>query len=456
MWGSLVHRLEDHRTIANTIACLVGLRPHQGALGMAENRNSASDFVLFPREQRYSDPLDSRAGDEVMNMQYNSGFASDMHRHEDFSDRAIVPYESYPPVTEFTSAYYSTPNTIFHAEKQAAGQSVRQVPSSGSPSPSISHNYDHAPSTLSSTSGASAHSTASSADGSPYVNATNTLPYQEKWLEPLHGLGIGPEIATGEDFNNDSYPASNFDHDIILERNKFANYIGEYENHISSSSPNNCSKVSSISPTSPSQCFVPAPSPPNLALDTRNCQQNITIDSILEEANHMIDPPSHLISPVSAVPKVASSTFSPDRIRNIWPCEPRPSFRSPRTPASATSRFPSCAGSSSDSSDPSSKRAVLNGAKAKRRPSESSNRTNPDDRLTYPFPYEKSQNQFFVQSSGRFVAPLESTCWFSSPFPVCFPDQNERRPLKDSRLGSFFLLHHSLCMSSNNSLTNQS
>lgn len=387
---------------------------------MADVRNSASDFVLFPREQRYPDPLDSRAGDEIMNMQYNSGFTSDMHRHEDFSGRAIVSYESYPPVTEYTSAYYTTPNAIFHAEKQAAGQSVRQVPSSGSPSPSISHNYDQASST---TSGASAHSTASSADGSPYTNAMNTLPYQEKWLEPLHGLGIGPEIASGEDFNNNPYPPSNFDHNIVLERNKFANYIGEYENHISSSSPTNCSKVSSISSTSSSQCFVPASTLPNLALDTRNCQQNITIDSILEEANYIIDQPPHQISPVSAVPKVASSTSSPDRVRNVRPCEPRPSFRSPRTPASATSRFPSCARSPSNSSDPSPKRVVSNGAKAQRRPNESLNRTNPEDRLTYPFPYEKSQNQFFVQSSGRFVAPLESTCWFSLPFPVCFPDQ---------------------------------
>jgi len=393
---------------------------------MAEVYNSASDFVLFPRDQAYPDTFDLRAASEFQGLQYNPSFASDMHRHRDFSGCASASYESYPPISAHSSAYFAPPNAPFDAHKQIVGQFMPRNPSSGSPSPSISYTFDHPPSTISSASGASAHSTASSADGSPYVNATHILPYHEKWTEPLHGLGITPEIVTGETFNNDPFPPSSFDNEVMLESIKFANYIGEYGKNSSQSFPISRPMTHSIPSALASQSFVPAFSFPTLALDTTTGPRDVTIDSILEEANSKIKNSTHLISPISAASTAASPTPFADRLQNVSPNEARPSFRSPRTPASSTSRFPSRAGSPHSSGDPKFQRLPLDRARMRSGRQLSSNRFSPYSR---PPPsnsshgqshYEKTQNQFFDQSSGRYVAPLESSCWFSLLCPFRF------------------------------------
>lgn len=397
---------------------------------MAEVYNSASDFVLFPRDQTYPDTLDQRAGDHFISTQYmNPSFTADMNRHRDFSGHANGSYETYPPVSAYSSAYSAASTASFDARKRTMGPSGQQIPSSGSPSPSTSQTFDHPPSTVSSASGASAQSTASSADGSPYANATHNLPYEEKWPEPLHGLGLAPEIVTTEGFNNDSFPPSNFDHELMLEGNKFANYVGECGENFLQSFPTSHSLSSSVSSPSAQQNFLPAFSFPTLALDTAICPQDVTIDSILEEANSKIRQPTHLVSPVSATSTATSPASFPDKIQNASPTEPRPLFRSPRTPASAVSRLPSRAGSPHCFGEPDSQ---SHAALPLDRPRvQSSSRQSPSRFNSYgcttPPPsspgqahYEKAPNPFFGQSSGRFVAPLESSCWFSLLSPSHF------------------------------------
>ncbi len=392
---------------------------------MAEVYNSASDFILFPRDQAYSDTLDSRAGSEFIGMQYSSSFASDMYRHQDFSGRAGALYESYPPVSAYSSAYFAAPSNLFDAHKQTVAQSMRRNPSSGSPSPSVSQIFDHPPSTISSASGASAHSAASSAHGSPFANATHSLPYQEKWPEPLRGLGIAPDIVTGETFNNEPFPPSSFDNEEMLEGSKFVNYIGECEKDFSQSFPRSRPMASSAPSASASQHFAPAFSSPPMALDVTTGPRDVTIDSILDEANSKIKNITHLVSPISAATTAASPTSCTDKFQNALPFESRPSFRSPRTPASATSRFPSRAVSPHILGDSNSQRLPSEGAKARGDPQPPPRRCNPHSRPTPPpshghSHYEKTQNHFFDQSSGRFVAPLESSCWFSSLSPFRF------------------------------------
>ncbi|CAD6593792.1 MAG: hypothetical protein ASARMPRED_007953, partial [Alectoria sarmentosa] len=288
------------------------------AWGMAKVYSNVSDFVLFPRDHPYMGTLDPGL-DNVNNMHYQPNFLSNMHRHGDFSAQASTSYESYPPVCAYSSApsaYFGAQNVPYEVQKGNMGRPLRRQTPSGSPSPSISHGFDHPPSTLSSASGASAQSTASSADGSPYASATHVLPFEDKWSRPPHGLGIAPGIVSSENFSQDSFPPANFENGLMLEDSKFPNYVA-------------------------SQNFVPAFSPRPLALDTTTGTKEITIDSILEEANSNIQKPLQLISPVSAVSGAASPTSFTRKHQTTSPPQRKSSFRSPLTPASAASRFPS-------------------------------------------------------------------------------------------------------------------
>lgn len=382
-----------------------------------------------------------------MGMPYSPNFVSDMQRHQGFLGRASAPYESYPPVSAYSSAYFAAPNALFDAHNQTVAQSMRRHPSSGSPSPSISQTFDHPPSTTSSASGASAHSTASSADGSPYANAIHSLPYQEKWPEPLRGLGIAPDIVTGTNFNNDPFPPSSFDHEVMPGVDKFVNYVGEYEKNFPQSFPTSCPMASLFSSASPSQDFVPAFTLPTLALDIKTGPRDVTIDSILDEANSKIENATHLVSPLSAASTAASPTSCTDKFQNTSPIESRPSFRPPRTPASATFRFPSRAASPHHSDDPNFQKLPSDRAKGRGGPQLFSGRCNPHSRpTTLPSShghsiYEKNQNQFFDQSSGRFVAPLESSCWFSLLSPLRFSLPKKR--VKETQIS--YLFAHSSC-----------
>ena len=396
---------------------------------MAKVYSSVSDFVLFPRDQPYMGTLDLRL-DDFSDMHYQPNAVSNMHRHGDFSGQASTSYESYPPVSAYSSApsaYFGAQNEPYETQKGSMARPLRRQTPSGSPSPSISQALDHPPSTLSSASGASAQSTASSADGSPYASATHVVPYEDKWSGALHGLGIAPGIVSSESFTQDSFPPANFEHDLMLVDSKFPNYVGECGKKFPLSCPQTQSFASSVSSGLASQNFVRASSSRPLALDTTTGTKCVTIDSILEEANSKlrIQKPVQLISPVSAASATASPTPLTNKHQTTLPTQRKSSFRSPLTPASAASRFPSRAASPHGSGDHVFLEHPLDDVRAPRSPQQSPERCHPCDRSTPPpisqhqARYSQSQSPFFGQSSGRFVAPLESSCRFSllSPFP---------------------------------------
>ena len=396
---------------------------------MAEVCNGASDFLLFPPDPSYLETLDLPSDDDFNNLllQHSRGIANEMHRHRDFSSHAGTSYEALPPALAYSSTtFFEGPDSSLSALKRTTEQSVQRHTSSGSPSPSNSQSFDHRSSTLSSASGASAQSTASSTDGSPYANARHGLSYPEKWPEPLHGLGIGPEIVNSEDFSHDSFPSANFENDLMLEGSKFSSYVGEYRNNFSSSLSQSFPTIPSVSSASPSPPFESAFSSPPLAPNAAACARDVTIDSILEEANSKVRNPGHLVSPVSATSATASPTSHVERDRKALSAEGRPSFLSPGTPASAASHFPSPTGSPLDfggSISPKQKRIESDSARVQSSSQQSPHRFHPYCRATPDLPshdqclFEKSSNPFFGQSSGRFIAPLELSCWFSLHLP---------------------------------------
>lgn len=347
-------------------------------------------------------------------MQYNSSGAGNMQQDRQFSGHANTSYDSYPQFAAYSSAppaYFGARNTPFEAPK--SGQSLQRHNPSGPPSPSTSQTFENHSSNMSSASGVSAQSTASSADGSPYANPQHSLPYQEKW-EPL-GLGLGPEIVNTEVINNNCFQSTSFDNEFLLDDGKFAHCVGEYEKNFPPSFPTSHSVSSSMSSGSASQSHLPALCSSPLALDTKPKQRDVTIDTILEEANNRIQKPKHLVSPVS----FASWSSSP----RSWYCQVAKDEHiiSPVSSASAT-RSPTIVPSQHRSATPvgrrhSSKSPVIPGFTNTPQQSPTrlhvSGRPAPTPTSPSQVQFHNTQNSFFCQSSGRFVAPLESSCWFA-------------------------------------------
>lgn len=390
-----------------------------------------SDFVLFPRDQTYLDMLDSRQDETFENIVHYTT-ASDMHH---FSDLASTTYETYPPTSAFSteaSTYYSGSggalNFVVDVPKDGERMNRRQFTPSGSRSPSISQSLDHPPSTLSSTSGASAQSTASSAAGSPYSHDTNHIPSQEHWTDSHQGLGIAPGIAHNEGFGSDLYPLTNIDNDLIFSEEKFPNnFVGE-SRKISLSSISTSSIASpvpaSVSSYVRSQSFVTAFHSSPLALDTPVTTRDVTIDTILKEVNSRIHTPTTALTSPTSTSSIETTPrdFGSTGLAPQSSPRTRSSFKSPTTPASAMSPL------TSHSTPPSSVHprelrrnslAPCSDSKGQQSPTTSCYRLH---RYGWPTPppssqshshTHQSQSPFFGQSSGRFIAPLESSCWFS-------------------------------------------
>ena len=372
---------------------------------MALVHENVGDFVLFPRDPPYHHNMGS----------------------EDDINGLNSSYEQYPSMPAYSSAaYYNTPHYLFESAKS---QDHHGFTPAGSPCPSISQALDHPPSTtLSSASGASVQSTASSAVGSPYSHATHNLPSQDQWTESHHGLGIASGVVHSNDgFGQDIPQWGGMENEMIFDSSKLQdNFVGESEKVSSSPVSPSCSAPLSMPSCSASQVFPSGFSFPSQAVAPTSSGngRNITIDTILEEVNCTIQsspsPTSTCATSVSpvCVPLNPGSMSSPRIAR---------SFRSPTTPASAMSpSFPSPA-YSPRSRQPGLRRPSLtssNTSRAQRTsvsPTETYSpyvRSLPVPELQEQFPFVQSSSPFFGQSSGRFIPPLQSSCWFSFMHPL--------------------------------------
>ena len=399
---------------------------------MALVHDCPSDFVLFPRDHPYLDILDSRQDEPFENIVHYTT-VSDMHHH--FSDLANSTYDAFPSTSAFSSAashYYGgsggSLNFVVDGSKENERLNQRRFTPSGSPSPSISQSFDHPPSNLSSTSGASAQSTASSAAGSPYSHDINQVPSQEHWTETHRGLGIAPVNAHNEGFGSDLYSLTEINHDLVFREEKFPNnFVGEsrkiFSPSISTSSTASQVPVS-ISSCACSQTLVPASCSSSLALDTSVTTQDVTIDTFLKEVNSMIDTPATVLTSPASMCSIETSPRYVGSTRWASHSSPRVQscFKCPTAPASAMSPLTSRSTSPPSARPQESRRnslALYSDSKANQSPTTPTHRVHPYGRPTLlsgpqaHFYINQSQSPFFGQSSGRFIAPLESSCWFS-------------------------------------------
>ena len=386
---------------------------------MAKVYNVASNCESMPKSRLFDNILDPTVDDQFNRAQYRHSVAYDnMHRPFTLADRPST-YDAHPPTSASCSAsavYASTIGTIHLPQKANVESRIPHDTPSGTPSPGIPQTLEYPSSTLSSASGASAHSTASSIDGSPCANATHVLPYPEKWHEPLLGLGIAPEIINTETYGNDQLPPASY-HDPMFENTKFAGCVGEYGKTVPSFSSIS-SSVSSFPLYLMSRDYAP---PVSLAADTISDRRDATIDSILEEANNQMPFPTQAASRVSTSPTAQSPTALIHQSLRTPNDNRSKAFQSRNTPASAVMRLSSptsspretgnqveCLGSTKD------------GASF---PQSSFDVSSHNRQVTPSFyvqgSYRKNTNPFFGQTSGRFVAPLESSCWFPYCLPIC-------------------------------------
>jgi len=383
--------------------------------------DSIDDFVLYPGHEAYTDmPAQQQAIHEDV---YNS---QQYTLDDQLVDMAMTTYESFTSVAALSSTpatFYDAPQFVVDAPQDSLKLGPYRYTPPGSPSNSASHSFDHPPSTMSSTSGASVHSANSSAVGSPYSRSTHIVPSREPWIESRHGLGIGPGIVSHDSFCQGDYVSASLEHEVMFAQEKLpSDFVGKCAEVSSSYGPvRSASLPSLISNTCRHACT------PALAVNTSIGGSGMTIDTILHEVNREAGIPDMEPSPDST----RSTSTSPFVSRNRHPTKSSPKnaevFRSPSTPASATPSFVSRACSSALAPRTQSRGQSSVDAGVKK--SKSSPRSS-HGRFLYgrPTPPPSSpilayagqfQTPFFSQSSGNFVAPLESSCWFSYTTPLC-------------------------------------
>ena len=373
---------------------------------MALVHDHSTDFVLFPREQSYFDLSDSRR--EELFGQYIS---ADMAQQ--FPDFTNSSYDSFAPVSTYTPvpSYYA-PQVVLNGHDENIKQVSHRYTPQGSPSTSTSQ----PPSTLSSASGASARSTASSAVGSPYSHATHSLNGHEQWGESAQGLGLVPSVLHNDgSFGHDSFVVPSLEHALFYDDDKFSSsFVGESQKLPSSSIATSLSISSSfpaVSSCSASQTIMPAFASSPSPVDPSACTHNVTIDTILEEVNSTIGTPTPMVSPGTAPSPKPSSSMSQTRMSAH---ETNTTFKSPTTPASAMSPYASGAASPFAAPGYGSRQHQKALPPSPTRSGLYDWPTAPPASPNHTY-RSQFQTSFFSHSSGRFVPPLESSCWFPLP-----------------------------------------
>lgn len=359
---------------------------------MASVHESVSDFVLFPRTQAYYDHLHSSVDEDLIGSDCN--LRNPLAMQQPFQDRGLALFgdsSNSPAYPLGHLNYFNAPDLIVDGPKEQARQYPKRYTPSGSASPSVPQSLDHPPSSLSSASGASGQSTASSTVGSPYSLANHSLPSHDAWSELNQGLGIAPDIIHNEGFSQDAFSNGSLEGELCYQDGKFSDsFVGESgkfssvsccRNHSTSAtslvSGCNSTSLRSPFPQSPPTSVGPSmmsndapegslrPSPPSAVdehLGKRQCSHQtrpVATNTSGEYALHSLVT-SDMESP-------SSRTFKP-------PVKPASAMVLSRRQSSPSCQYPA-------------------------------HRNRTED--------YQPQNLFFNQSNGRFIAPLESSCRFS-------------------------------------------
>ena len=355
--------------------------------------NSATDFLFFSQDYASSQPSTYQSDNVIPT--HNLSL---MHQQEHSLDQTKPSYDSHcsiPPSSPGLSDYYHARHLTFDSPKERAGGPAPRTTSSASPS-YLPLTYHHPPSIMASTPGISGQSTNSSADGSPNTLTNHPIAYHDKWDGSLQGLVLEPGFINDDSSGQASYPVNNFDHDRSMNENKYC--VGEYQPCSATDSGPTTSSPSCSLPDTSSQEPTFVLSPSSFILGPSVPDRNNSLDSILEEVKSENEAPSRLLSPASTTWPSSTALYSTTPLGS--PSAHKVPTSSPLNPTSVTSLcFPNSATSTASAERISGTRFAF-------------------DRSMTPLSYHQtqshfSQDPFFGQSSGRFVAPLESSCSFS-------------------------------------------
>ena len=388
--------------------------------------SSLVDFPLFDDEQSFFSMSSDRQDGA-----YNHFIPTNEPNFSQSFINLNTMYQQQVPVTSYSDApaqYYQAPHLIVNGPGSTVRHSAPQYTPSASPSTSLSHSADQPSSIISSTSNASIPSNTSSAVGSPYIQSAPTLIGQEQWTKPTSGLGLEHEFVPGYSPELFPYaPSTESESSLYSTDRTFGTCVGESQQVSSSLSS---SSVPVLSPslsasTGYSSVYTASPSP-SLAFENSMNPQNSAVRTVPEEYVERTSQPFYAQPPtLESHPIELFQSLQQDYSseKNLEVTDR--SFRQPSTPASATSP------TERRQASPSGMRKAT--ARGPSRPGP--DRSNVKKTISIHHPYERRaaptiaegpvqktfyQAPFFNQSSGRFVAPLESSCWFSLICVVIF------------------------------------
>jgi hypothetical protein len=271
---------------------------------MALVHDNIGEFAFFPRDRAFSSDLLSQPSAHNSNNSLHS--TTEMDYNSQLASLPRTTYDLYPVTTSYaaSSMYYGAHKNPANSLKVGDEGSMPRPTPSASPS-SISQTFDQPLSALSSTSGASAQSAASSVGGSPYARPTQQMPFHDKWSDPLQGLGISSSIRSG-DFPG--YDPSRQD------------FVGEYQDSSSS--------LSSAGPSLSSISLAPALQefPLNMTSQSGSSRDSQTermgMDAIMREVSWTTEDVAPL-TPTSALISMAGSRSvlpGTTQDRSLFPC----------------------------------------------------------------------------------------------------------------------------------------
>ncbi|KAI9731476.1 MAG: hypothetical protein M1834_004596 [Cirrosporium novae-zelandiae] len=319
--------------------------------------------------------------------------------YEDYSFAATT-YDSFASIPTSTSSISMAPMSAYDT---LGAFKYGTYPQALSESPSlIPPALTDLPSTMSSSSSASVPSAASSAIGSPNSSVAQAFTGQENWMDMSHGLGFVSGVLPSENFGNETFMSSGLDHENMYATTKIPGFVGKSEG-ISSAFKSNLvpfQSSNSVSITS------------SVTHNETLRGSHITMESPMNETDSQATTPraeqySSLATPPGNTSPILYNKGA--RQRSLGGIRP---FKSPITPASALP-------SSSPVNSPETSFRRRSRTQSISSPSLSHFRGYPSTSLATTdighvhSPVQASTTHlhtpFFAQSSGNFVAPLESS-----------------------------------------------
>ena len=327
-----------------------------------------------------------------------------------------IAVPSYPHSGSYEESYPTLVTLPLESLNQAQYVDYR----AHSPPSSATRTTNPSMTSISHVSGPSVTSTSSSTLGSPSSAASRTLPRSDPWVSSNleQGLGLVPGIVTTERFTQENPISVGLGPETaFVDEKRPTGYVGKYA--AISSSIDAVQEGSVLSSPSSSPSLIPtfashsiySVEPPNSGL---------TLTTVLEGiVGGLSASPTSTTSTVKA-PLGDEGTFfrspvSPASVRPVRTRGSMDSIASRWHPYSQSARSPSNPATPNASPSPRAHPIGLPNV-----PTSSVLQSGPD----------LHRSPFFAQSSGHFVAPLQSSCWF--PCEPCSGPSVPSLPLSQS------------------------